>query len=409
MKYDVFISYRRKGGYETAKHLNDLLVRDGYRVSFDIDTLRSGNFDTQLYERIDQCADFVLIVDQHAFDRTLDPTFDPKNDWLRCELAYALKKQKNIIPVFLAGATGFPEGLPADIQEVVKKNGPEYNKYHFNNFYEVLKKRFLHRPPLYRQKKVLLSAALLLLVLISSLFLYGVVRSIHKDDPDKATSESIEETLPDYKYLVREKFENTPDLDATDRADIVDVIKTFVKNTDKNTCNSWSVFSDFTKSHDLIPLSQGVESESDSAILPYRLDYIAKLSYKGKNLDSDIHGNSKIQEIYLGGPRMGPFLLVISSGLGASYDLGDKAYDIVEEAGFSRRKSSLRYAGITYSISYNKKGCILVTTCSGGSGGDFYEWIVSYDQDLIVRYLDNGDIFNSDSLDPELLTWYETE
>ena len=24
MKYDIFISYRRDGGYDTAKHLNDL-------------------------------------------------------------------------------------------------------------------------------------------------------------------------------------------------------------------------------------------------------------------------------------------------------------------------------------------------------------------------------------------------
>lgn len=160
-KYDIFISYRRKGGYETAKHLNDLLVRDGYRVSFDIDTLRSGNFDTQLYERIDQCKDVVLIVDQHAFDRTLDPTFDPKNDWLRCELAYALKMQKNIIPVFLAGATGFPEGLPADIQEVVKKNGPEYNRYYFNDFYEKLKTTFLTSKPPKNARKILIIIAVL--------------------------------------------------------------------------------------------------------------------------------------------------------------------------------------------------------------------------------------------------------
>lgn len=143
MEYDIFISYRREGGYDTAKHLNDLLVRDGYKVSFDIDTLRSGDFDTQLLSRIDQCKDFILIVDQHAFDRTLDPSFNPKNDWLRCELAYALKRNKNIIPIFLSGATGFPANLPSDLAGVAKKNGPEYNRYHFNAFYEDLKKRFL--------------------------------------------------------------------------------------------------------------------------------------------------------------------------------------------------------------------------------------------------------------------------
>ena len=99
MKYDVFISYRREGGFNTAKHLNDLLVHDGYRVSFDIDTLRSGDFDTQLLDRIDECKDFILIVDPHTFDRTLDGSVSPKKDWLRCELAYALQKDKNIIPI----------------------------------------------------------------------------------------------------------------------------------------------------------------------------------------------------------------------------------------------------------------------------------------------------------------------
>ena len=97
MKYDVFISYRREGGYDTAKHLNDLLVRDGYRVSFDIDTLRNGDFDIQLLSRIEECKDFILIVDKHAFDRTLDINFDSTKDWMRCELAHALKHNKNII------------------------------------------------------------------------------------------------------------------------------------------------------------------------------------------------------------------------------------------------------------------------------------------------------------------------
>lgn len=143
MKYDIFISYRREGGYDTAKHLNDLLVRDGYRVSFDIDTLRNGDFDTQLLTRIEECQDFILIVDGNAFDRTLDPTFDRDKDWLRCELAHALKHNKNIIPIFLAGVTGFPDGLPDDIADVVKKNAPEYNRYYFDAFYDKLKNDFI--------------------------------------------------------------------------------------------------------------------------------------------------------------------------------------------------------------------------------------------------------------------------
>lgn len=143
-KYDIFISYRREGGFDTAKHLSDLLTRDGYRVSFDIDTLRSGNFDTQLYERINQCKDFILIVDKHAFDRTIIDKIPREKDWLRCELAYALQKNKNIIPIFLSDINKFPDKLLDDIVGVIKKNGPEYNRYYFDEFYRTLRKRFLH-------------------------------------------------------------------------------------------------------------------------------------------------------------------------------------------------------------------------------------------------------------------------
>ena len=151
MKYDVFISYRREGGFNTAKHLNDLLVRDGYRVSFDIDTLRSGDFDTQLLDRIDECKDFILIVDPHTFDRTLDGSVSPKKDWLRCELAYALQKDKNIIPIFLSGVHSFPEGLPEDIVKVERKNGPPYDQYYFDGFYNKLKNTFLLSKPASKQ------------------------------------------------------------------------------------------------------------------------------------------------------------------------------------------------------------------------------------------------------------------
>ena len=142
-RYDIFISYRREGGYETAKHLYDLLTRDGYKVSFDLDTLRNGDFDTELLLRIEQCKDFILIVNNKAFERTLDPTSPKEKDWLRCELAYALEKKKNIIPIFLAGTNGFPDGLPSDIAAVVKKNGPQYNRYYFDDFYKRLKRDFL--------------------------------------------------------------------------------------------------------------------------------------------------------------------------------------------------------------------------------------------------------------------------
>lgn len=146
MAYDIFISYRRIGGYETAKHLFDLLSRDGYNVSFDIDTLRNGDFDVELLKRVEECTDFILILNQGAFDRTIDPNFDPQKDWLRQELAHALKLGKNIIPIMLNGFTEFPDNLPTDVARVQKKNGPKYDQYYFDGFYQKLVDVFLETP-----------------------------------------------------------------------------------------------------------------------------------------------------------------------------------------------------------------------------------------------------------------------
>lgn len=143
MKYDVFISYRRDGGFELAKHLYDLLSRDGYTVSFDIDTLRNGDFDKALIESIDNCQDFILIVDPKAFNRVFDPSFPAENDWMRQELAHSLTVGKNIVPIFLEGVSEFPANLPEDISAVTKKNASIYNRNYFDDFYRKLKEGFL--------------------------------------------------------------------------------------------------------------------------------------------------------------------------------------------------------------------------------------------------------------------------
>lgn len=151
---DIFLSYRRNGGFDTAKHLYDLLIRDGYTVSFDIDTLRNGNFDNSLYRRIDECKDFILIINDNAFEKTLDPSTDPNEDWMRQELSYALKQDKNIIPIFLRGITSFPKNLPDDIKGVIYKNGPRYDEYFFDAFYNKLKLNFLISKPRLKKFKI---------------------------------------------------------------------------------------------------------------------------------------------------------------------------------------------------------------------------------------------------------------
>lgn len=166
MKYDIFISYRRDGGYDTAKHLYDLLKKDGYSVSFDIDTLRSGDFDVQLYKRIEDCTDFILILDKSAFNRTIDPNISKEHDWVRCELAHALKHNLNIIPIFLDGFSNFPDNLPDDIREISMKNGIKYNRDYFDAFYSNIKTRFLLSKPKLSHLRWMLAILISLVVIV---------------------------------------------------------------------------------------------------------------------------------------------------------------------------------------------------------------------------------------------------
>ena len=208
MVNDIFISYRRDGGFATANHLFDLLTHDGYTVSFDIDTLREGDFDTSLLARIDECTDFILIVDKHTFDRTLDNSYCVNHDWLRKELAHALKLKKNVIPVLLAGVNGFPSNLPEDIASVVTKNGPEYNKSYFDEFYRKLKS-FLHSEPRQTEKKtdktkVLLGvmSAILALALTCFLVMYGMKHVSGKADAivEVVDSTCVNPVMGEYVY-----------------------------------------------------------------------------------------------------------------------------------------------------------------------------------------------------------------
>lgn len=200
MKRDIFISYRRQGGYETAKHLYDLLSRDGYAVSFDIDTLRNGDFDTELLKRIDECTDFIVILNRGAFDRCIDATLNPTTDWLRNELAYALKQNKNVIPVMLNGFTVFPDNLPEDIARVQRRNGPKYDQYYFDDFYSKLKSTFLETP---EPKKCPTAPAVHDLPLYKLKVLTDLKCSVYIDEEYKGTIEeggfdSFELTAGDY-------------------------------------------------------------------------------------------------------------------------------------------------------------------------------------------------------------------
>ena len=142
-QYDIFISYRREGGYDTAQLLYDRLTQMRYRVSFDLETLRGGKFNTQLYKRIEQCSDVLVVMSKDS----LNLRENQEDDWFRLEIAHALKHKKNIVPVFLRDFK-FPQKgeLPEDIVDLVDYQGVTASQEHFDSVLKRICRNFKAKP-----------------------------------------------------------------------------------------------------------------------------------------------------------------------------------------------------------------------------------------------------------------------
>ena len=133
MKYQIFISYRRSGGDSIAFLLKEHLQKAGYSVFIDLESLRSGKFDEKLFNMIEECSVVLLVLSPNVFERCDDP-----DDWVRKEIAYAIKKKKCIIPVMWSDEFEWPPSLPGDIKDVTSYNGLPVNYIYFDGFIEKL-------------------------------------------------------------------------------------------------------------------------------------------------------------------------------------------------------------------------------------------------------------------------------
>lgn len=144
--YDVFISYRRDGGEHAAKRIQEALLARGYRVFLDMESLRSGPFNTMLLDVIDSCTDFLLILPPSGLDRC-----EAEQDWVRLEVEQALRGGKNIVPILLRGFE-FPQALPASMEKLRFMNGISATTEYFDAFVEKLCGQFLQTKPAMRRR-----------------------------------------------------------------------------------------------------------------------------------------------------------------------------------------------------------------------------------------------------------------
>lgn len=116
------------------------LTHEGYKVFLDVESLRSGLFNEALYEQIDNCNDFLLLLPPNGLDRCSDP-----EDWVRLEAERAIQKKKNIIPILMRNFV-FPKILPDSLSQLPNYNGIRAELDYFEAVIKKLENLLLSKP-----------------------------------------------------------------------------------------------------------------------------------------------------------------------------------------------------------------------------------------------------------------------
>lgn len=150
--YDIFISYRRDGGINSAVALQSTLLQMNYKAFLDVNNLQSGKFDEALFHVIDHCKDFLLVLSPHALDRCGEP-----DDWVRKEVERAMQMNKNIIPIICDGGDVnelFTNAVPENMKELLRYQVLKTNVVELQAMMVLLRTNLHSRPALAPQKKM---------------------------------------------------------------------------------------------------------------------------------------------------------------------------------------------------------------------------------------------------------------
>lgn len=242
--YKIFISYRHDDTADKAEHLLSLLEASGYKglVSFDRENL-DGRFDLEIMRRLDACTDFIAIIgtstlanikeeEAQWYQRlatcsvedfpALEAAFitekcecrktygekvreeDKRIDFVRLEIARAITKGKNIIPVVPVNSDIFNFDkleLPDDIKLFNKYQAQKYQDSKNFLFKDILPKIKKHlKTRLYKHRLLQVGAITLATVLV----LAGICM-IFKWKTEKVTFESLR-SMSDYENFHTETW-----------------------------------------------------------------------------------------------------------------------------------------------------------------------------------------------------------
>lgn len=123
--YDVFISYRRKGGSEMAQLVKSEIRQRGIeenRIFLDTHSLHDGDFEQKIKVAIEQSESIVVIISNGCFDEIKE------TDYWYMEIKEALIQSKQVIPIFFDGITTFASlNVPKELESLTRMNAVTYH------------------------------------------------------------------------------------------------------------------------------------------------------------------------------------------------------------------------------------------------------------------------------------------
>lgn len=142
LKYDIFISYKRKS-LSTANNLYYRLTMRGYSTFFDLEEMGRDNFNVQLLNYIENAKDVFVILEEGFLDACKNDNWE--EDWFCHEITFALEKKKNIIPILL-GDYIIPneDYFPDKLKELSLKHSPDFSFSFFDAYLDkLIEKKFI--------------------------------------------------------------------------------------------------------------------------------------------------------------------------------------------------------------------------------------------------------------------------
>jgi hypothetical protein len=141
----IFINYRREDAPGVAGRLFDhLATKFSRRLLFmDVDAMKPGiDFVKQLDAQVAQCSVLIAVIGPHwlnAQDQSGRRRLESSNDYVRIELASALKRDIPVIPVLVDGATmPSEESLSDDLKSLARRHALELRHTRFNDDAEAI-------------------------------------------------------------------------------------------------------------------------------------------------------------------------------------------------------------------------------------------------------------------------------